>query len=221
MKCETASVLLQEFIDGTLADPDAQLVSDHQKECSACRKRYQDALLVMKALKDIRVPPASAGFADRVIGNATKSESPPTRRIFPYVAAGIAASFIFLFFLASAIINPDLNNQDVTLVSIGDEVKTIKLAIESAHTVDSIKMTIDVSEGLEISGYPDQKNISWNARLEKGTNIIALPISAIAREDGEITTRVHLNGKEKVFKIETRYQSLDKAKHGHQVFINV
>lgn len=220
MTCNTVDVLLPDFIDGNLDGSDAQLVSDHHGECPACRQKYQDALFVIEALKDFRAPPASAGFADRVIRNATKSGAPPVRGILPYVGAGIAASFIFLFILVSAIISPDINNQSLSIVAIGDEVKTIKLAIESAHRVDGIKMSIDVSESLEISGYPDQTNISWNTRLEKGTNIIALPISAIARGDGEITTRVHLNGREKVFKIKIRYQALDNTTHNQQAFVN-
>jgi hypothetical protein len=98
---------------------------------------------------------------------------------------------------------------------IGDEVQTLKVAIESAHQVDSIRMTIDVSDNLEISGYQDQKVISWNTRLEKGTNIIALPVSAIAQGDGEINARVGLQDREKVFRIKTRYKSADAAASGY------
>lgn len=220
MKCHTTTNLLQQFIDGSLSATDAELVSSHQKECANCRQEYQDALYVIETLKDFSVPPASAGFADRVIKGATKPELPSNKSVLPYIASGIAASFIFLFILASAFFNPDLKNQSAPIVLIGNEIKTIKVAIESARTVDGIKMTIDLSDNLEISGYQNQRNISWNTRLEKGTNIIALPISAIAQGEGEITARVRLQDSEKIYKIRTRHQSPDNVSHDSQYYGN-
>ena len=82
-------------------------------------------------------------------------------------------------------------------------------------------MTIDISENLEISGYGDQKKISWKADLKKGTNVIALPISALARGEGEITARVRLNDRVKIFKIKTRGNPIDKVQHGYKLIMEV
>jgi hypothetical protein len=182
--------------------------------------KYQDTLAVVELLKEVRVPPATPDFQTRVIQQATNASEPPASRQLPYIAGSIAVSVIVLFILLSVMINPVPDDSRTPIVLLGDEIRTIKVAIESAHAVDSIKMTIDLSDNLEISGYQNQKNISWNTRLEKGTNIIELPVSAIAQGNGEITTRVGLRDREKVFKIKTRYQSPDKVRRDYPGLAN-
>ncbi|MDH3534912.1 MAG: zf-HC2 domain-containing protein [Gammaproteobacteria bacterium] len=210
MNCQATNNLMQDFVDGRLAGDDTEQVSAHLEQCGACRENYQDILGVIELLQQRRVPPASPGFTTAVLERAIDAAQPPRGRRMPYMAGGIAASFIAAFVLLSMMTNPAHPTAQVVL--IGNQVQTIKVAIESAHPVDSIRMTIDVSDNLEISGYQDQKVISWNTRLEKGTNIIALPVSAIARGDGEINARVGLNDREKVFKIKTRYRPLEKVR---------
>ena len=215
MNCQTTNHLLQDFIDDRLSGRDTKQVGAHLEQCVACRENYQNTLSVIELLKQARVPSASPDFTTRVLECAAAAGQPTRGRRLPYIASGIAASFMVVFVLLSMMINPPRPSAPIVL--IGDQVQTIKVAIESAHSVDSIRMTIDVSDNLEISGYQNQKVISWNTRLEKGTNIIALPVSAIARGDGEINARVGLRDREKVFKIKTRYRPLEKVRRDFRV----
>jgi hypothetical protein len=155
--------------------------------------KYQDTLAVVELLKEVRVPPATPDFQTRVIQQATNASEPPASRQLPYIAGSIAVSVIVLFILLSVMINPVPDDSRTPIVLLGDEIRTIKVAIESAHAVDSIKMTIDLSDNLEISGYQNQKNIS---------------------------TRVGLRDREKVFKIKTRYQSPDKVRRDYPGLAN-
>lgn len=220
MECQATNNLLQDFIDRKLVDSDAKSVSDHHKECSACEMQYKNSLTVIEILRSIRVPPSSPGFSTRVIENATKTQKPIAVRLLPYVASGIAASFIVLVVLVSTFFNPAFDDQSMPVVFIDGEFQTIKVAIESAQSIDSVEMTIHISDNLAIEGYESQKSISWNTKLNKGVNVITLPVSAIALGDGEITTRVRLNGKERVFTIKTRYQSPEKTKRGLDSIVN-
>jgi len=212
--------LLQDSIDSKLADSDAKSVADHHKECSVCAMQYKNALTVIEVLKDIHVPPSSPGFSTRVIENATKTKKTRIVNLLRYITSGIAASFIILAVLVSTFFNPVFENQSMPVVFIDGEFQTIKVAIDSAQAIDSVEMTIHISDNLAIEGYEGQKNISWNTKLNQGVNFIALPVSAIALGDGEITTRVRLNGKERIFTIKTRYQSPEKIKRGLDSIVN-
>ena len=214
MECQATNILLQDFIDGKLADADAESVSDHHKECFACARQYRDTLAVIELLKDVHVPPPSPGFSTRVIKQATKT--PDTT----FVSGGIAASLAVLLVLASILFKPVFEDQGMPVVLMDGEVITIKVAIDSVRSIDSVKMNIDISDNLEFTGYEGQKKLSWNTRLNRGTNIIALPISAIELGDGEITTRVRSNGSERIFVIKTRYQSPEKAGRGYRTIVN-
>jgi hypothetical protein len=213
--CREIDNLLQDFIDEKLSPADYEIVVGHHRTCVACAGKYQDALAVIHELKKVDVPPVSADFASRAIARATRAGQRLSVRVPGRLSAGIAASLVMLA-LISVLFSLNITDQDNAVVLLGDEVKVIRVAIDSAHAIDGVKMTIDISENLEISGYENQKIISWNADLKKGTNVIALPISAVARGEGEITTRVRLNDKVKIFKIKTRSNPIDKVQRGYK-----
>ena len=201
MECWTVNKLLQDYIDGKLISTDARSVFDHHKKCPSCAEQYTDALAVIEILRGVRVPPSSPGFSTRVIEHATRSENPGPVRLLPYVASGIAASLIAFFLLVSSFFNPVVEDQSMPIVLMGGGLQTIKVAIDSGQSIDSVELSIDISDNLAIAGYENQKSINWNSKLSQGVNVIALPVSAIALGDGIITTLVLLNGDEKVFLI--------------------
>ena len=213
MNCREIDDLLQDFIDDELSPADTELVAAHLGACSACAGKQQDALDVIDVLKNVEVPPATADFASRAIAGAGRAAQRPLIRFPGKLATGIAASLVALA-LVFVFSDSKITQLDNAVVLLGDEVKVVKVAIDSARAIDGVRMTIDISENLEISGYENQKEISWNADLKQGTNVIALPISALARGEGEITTRVRLNDKVKIFRIKTRSGPVDKVQRG-------
>lgn len=214
MKCDTANSFLDNFLSGRLAESDAKLVSEHLGECPSCAQNYQDSKVIFEALQELEVPAAPNDFADRVIRNAIRNQ--PHKRpanMLTYVASGIAASFVVLFLLTFTLVDSSKTSGSSPIVLIGNEIKTVKLAIESARTVEGIKMTIYLSDNLEISGYEEMKNISWETRLEKGTNVISLPISAIAQGDGKIKASVEFREQKKIFVIDTRHETPENTRN--------
>ena len=219
MECWTVNKLLQDYIDGKLISTDARSVFDHHKKCPSCAEQYTDALAVIEILRGVRVPPSSPGFSTRVIAHATRSTNTVPVRLLSYVASGIAASLI-AFFMVSSFFNPVVEDQSMPIVLMGGGFQTIKVAIDSGQSIDSVELSIDISDNLAIAGYENQKSISWNSKLSQGVNVIALPVSAIALGDGIITTRVRLNGEEKVFIIKTRYQPRGKLRRDYQTIVD-
>ena len=216
MECWTVNELLQDYIDEKLVSADAGSVFDHHKKCAACAEQYTDALAVIEILRAVRVPPSSPGFSTRVIEQATRSENTARVKLLPYVAGGIAAGLIAFFLLVSSFFSPVIEDQSMPVVLMGGGFQTIKVAIDSGQSIDSVELSIDISDNLALAGYGNQKSISWNSKLSQGVNVIALPVSALALGDGIITTRVRLDGKEKVFIIKTRYQSPGNVKRDYQ-----
>ncbi len=207
MKCRTAKNLMQDAVDGNLKGADTGFITAHLQECAACREDYRQTSNMLKMLRGIPVPPPSAGFADRVLSNTTRSRPATAGSRIKYVTGGIAASLVAVFLIISSITGTGPGQPDPDVMLIGGQVKTIRVAIESPRVVEGIKVTIRVSDNLEIEGYGKQQAISWTTRLEQGVNLIALPVNAIAAGDGEIVARVGLDGQEKVYRIRTRYQA--------------
>ena len=212
MNCRIAQTLMQDASDGKLNGADTGLLNVHLQECAACREDYRQTCKMIEFLKAIPVPPSSAGFVERVLSNATRTRPVAAGSRSFRLSAGIAASLFLLFLTANLVLeHRSPTPRDADLVLLGSEVRTIRVAIESERAVEGIRMSIDISENLEIGGYPDQRAISWTTRLEEGINLITLPVSAIAGGDGEIVARVGLGEHEKAFRILTRYRDPGNA----------
>ena len=129
VKCRTTRILMMDYIDGNLAAEDNSLISAHLQECAACRKDYRQTLDMIDLLKDIPVTPASAGFVDRSLSNAVRSQPATAGSRIKYVAGGIAAVLIALVVTLSLVMGPDSEQSDSTVVLIGNQVKTIKVIV--------------------------------------------------------------------------------------------
>ena len=217
MKCRTARNLMQDAVDGKLKGADTGFITAHLQECAACREDYRQTSSMLDMLRGIPVPPPSAGFADRVLSSSTRTQPDTAGSRIKYVTGGIAASLVAVVLMVSSItgIGPGQPDPDVMLT--GGQVRTIRVAIESPRVVEAIRVTIDVSDNLEIEGYGRQNAISWTTRLEQGVNLIALPINAIAGGDGEIVARVGLGDQEKVYRIRTRYRAAGNVSRDYRV----
>lgn len=166
---------------------------------------------IISAIKRIPVPTASKDFNSRVIENAVNSGASARAPLLPIVAGSIAASFIAWFIMASFVFGGANETSIPRIDLVEDEIKTVKLAIESESTVNDAKMTIELTDNLRLVGYENQQLLKWSTTLKQGINIISLPVSAVALGNGAITAIVQSNGKERVFKIQTRYELPDQA----------
>ena len=219
MNCTEVEKFLNDFIDGELPEPFIKRVAEHQQSCHRCNESYQSAMKIRTLLADMPVPPPSEGFFERALNVATQESEPEkgkseiSKAVYGAVAAGLAVWFI----AAGEIFTKPVDTQDYAesfyKVMVNNEVNTIKVAIDSEHELDEVQISIELTDNLELAGFANRTAINWNARLKKGINVIKLPISGLASGDGEIITRVQMNGKEKVMYIHTNYQSTGNVWH--------
>ena len=209
MTCETTQALLNDHIDGSLTAAQRQAVSEHCEKCITCADELQLLSTQKQALSTLPVPPPSTGFYQNVVADAVKNaQQDQTKQrlqssFYGFAAAAmIAALVVWLGFIMPS----QTDDKERYVVTVDNEVRTIKVAIESEQTLHSVSMQLELSDNLELSGFGSKKAINWSTSLRQGVNVISLPIVGIAEGRGDITTRVRLGGKEKVMRIETEYK---------------
>lgn len=163
-----------------------------------------DSIELIAMLRELRSPPARPGFAAHVLKLAT-SPGHRARNKFTHRAIAATVALFALLVLASTLVDTRSIDSRSAVVEVGNEVRTIKIAIESARAIDDIEMTIELTDNLAVEGFRDLRIISWSARLERGVNVISLPVSAVAGGDGKIVTRVGPRQNARKFVIKTRY----------------
>lgn len=71
-----------------------------------------------------------------------------------------------------------------------NEVGELQLGLESRRSLEEAIFTVLLPEGVELNGYPGQREVSWVGRIEPGSNTVVLPLRAEEGKGGEITAHI-------------------------------
>ncbi len=214
MKCEKTQSLLNDYIDDTLSALHAEEVNNHCHTCDDCASQLEGLRIQKEILYSLPVPAASHGFEKRVFATAVQDAQSAQNlhgkhgSFYKFATAAMISALVLWLGLFN---DTKTQKHDLYLVTVGDDVRTIKVAIDSEQALDAVNMRVELSDNLELEGFGNKKQISWTTHLREGVNVISLPIVGIAQGRGDITTRIQLNGKEKVMHIKTEYKLPDSV----------
>lgn len=83
--------------------------------------------------------------------------------------------------------------QTVSLPIAG--VKNISLAIDSDRALAEVTFTIELPDGVEVDGYPGQRQLSWQGQLQAGLNRLTLPLLTHRQaREGVLKARIEYAG---------------------------
>ncbi len=157
-------------------------------------------------LKDYPAPEAPAGFYEQALARATHEGSRRQRNRWimtgfgSAVAAGIALWFVGGFFFATpeaTISEPQIPGITMTL----EEPRTVNLVFASATALDSAMLTVTLPDGLELAGFPGQREIKWQTSLNEGKNFLPLTLIAVSPMGGEVLARLEHNDRNRTFRL--------------------
>lgn len=157
-------------------------------------------------LQDYPVPEASEGFYDQALARATREGSRRQRNRWimtgfgSAVAAGIALWFVGGFFMNT----PDMPAADPGIPGVTialEEPRTVNLVFASATALDSAVLTVTLPDGIELAGFPGQREISWQTSLNEGKNLLPLELIAVSPVGGEVLARLEHNDRNRTFRL--------------------
>ncbi len=142
-------------------------------------------------LKDYPMPDAGAGFYDRSLVRATHEGTRRQRNRWlltgfgSAIAAGLALWAIGTLFLAA----PELPSTRATIPGVTmalAEPQTVNLIFASAEALESATLTVLLPDGIELSGFPGQREVTWQTSLAAGRNLLPLRLVATSPIGGEV-----------------------------------
>ena len=152
------------------------------------------------------MPSASAEYFDRALVRATHEGSRRQRNRWllagfgSAVAAGAALWVVSVLFLAA----PDLPVAEPTIPGITmtlEEPRTVNLVFSSAQQLEVATLTVQLPEGIEMSGFPGQREISWQTSLNAGKNLLPLKLIATSPIGGEVYATLVHNERGRTFRL--------------------
>jgi len=166
----------------------------------------QDDPELRALLKDYPMPQAAAGFFEQALVRATHQGSRQQRNrwIMTGFGSAVAAGLVLWMIGGFLLTTPDLPVAEPAIPNITmtlQEPRTINLVFASAERLDAATLTVSLPEGVEMSGFPGQREITWQTSLNAGKNLLPLKLIATSPMGGEVYATLRHDDRGRTFRL--------------------
>jgi hypothetical protein len=152
------------------------------------------------------MPAADTAFYDQALVRATHEGSRRQRNKWMLTGFGAAvAATIAAWMIGGMLLNdPQLPDAGMTIPGVTmalAEPRTVNLVFASATSLDSATLTVSLPDGIEIDGFPGQREITWQTSLNEGKNLLPLTLVALTPAGGELLARLEHEDRDRTFRL--------------------
>lgn len=210
MNCKTVIANIDNYLDGYLDNSAQESFRNHLEQCPACRMQIVRAQNLLGSLKTLPVPQMSPEFQTRVWSQVKQKSYSQKARYSAWVA--VAAVFILFIGIGVDYQNSWFVNQsqkNVVEIEI-DNTRDIRLVFNSKESLKNVTFSLELPDGVELAGFGNKREIMWQGELEKGKNLLVLPIIARSPKGGVLIAHVNHTNESRQFKLHLNVRKLGK-----------
>jgi hypothetical protein len=161
---------------------------------------------LLDLLKDYPVPQAEAGFYDRALVRAVHrgSRRQRNRWLLAGFGSAVAAGLAIWVITATLMTAPQLPDAEPAIPGVTiamEQERTVRLVFSSAEALDSATLTVSLPDGIELAGFPGQREITWETSLQEGRNLLPLTLIALTPAGGEVLARLEHKDRDRTFRL--------------------
>jgi hypothetical protein len=113
------------------------------------------------------------------------------------LGGALAASLTFFM------LRPPATGPEAAAVSIAlNETREIDVIIDSERELDDATIRIAVSGGVALDGFENEQHIDWQADLDRGPNLLTLPVIARGKGGARLVAIVEHEGKTRTITVD-------------------
>jgi hypothetical protein len=160
-----------------------------------------------QALKRLPAPEPRPGFVDRALANATSqpaARAEERSRGFAHLVSrwetwigaalgGAVAAVLTAVILLRPVEQPAPTPMGISLAL--NESRAIDVLIDSERELEGATIRIVATGSVVLDGFDDEHEIGWNARLERGSNVLSLPVVARSTGQGQLVAVIEHEGR--------------------------
>jgi hypothetical protein len=148
------------------------------------------------------VPPPRAGFVDDVLARATVVSDRPRRapgrfaalvRWETWVGAAVGAAVAAM--ATMLIMRPQMPASSDGITMALNESRNIEVLIDSERALDDATVRVAASGAVELDGFDDRREVQWQTSLERGRNVLSLPVVARTAGSAQLVAVIEHDGR--------------------------
>jgi len=161
---------------------------------------------ILELLKDYPMPSADAAFYDRALVRATHEGSRRQRNRWMLTGFGAAVAATVAAWMIGGMLlsDPQLSDPEMTIPGVTmalAQPRTVNLVFASATALDSARLTVSLPAGIELDGFPGQREITWETSLNEGKNLLPLTLIALTPAGGELLAHLEHENRDRTFRL--------------------
>ncbi len=200
MECHDLALQLDDYLDGRLDAVGQRSIQEHLELCPNCRRRHQHAVALQAAVRTLTAPTPHPDFVDRALSRATHAavgSARHTRRAV--LGMALAASVVLGVALGVFLATQPAPVQKVALTL--EQPETVRVMFNSAKPLQAATLSLALPENLELVGYGERRELTWQTDLREGGNLLQLPLIARGTVKDELVARLSHGGSSKTFRL--------------------
>ena len=161
---------------------------------------------VLELLKDYPMPTADAAFYDQALVRATHEGTRRQRNRWMLTGFGAAIAATVAVWLIGGLLLSSPRVPDATAAIPGITIaletpRTVNLVFASETALDAATLTVTLPDGIELNGFPGQREITWETSLNEGKNLLPLTLVALTPAGGELLARLEHEDRDRTFRL--------------------
>lgn len=203
MDCRCFALQVDDWLDGRLNVAERQLMQSHVERCPSCRRGYGDASALRAALRTLPAPALRPGFAQRALAQAAAA---PRRGREAVLGMALAASVVLGLGVAAILfaVRPEPVQ---SLVLTARQPESVRLMFNADKPLSGATLSLTLPENVEIVGYGERRELTWQTDLGEGGNLLRLPLVALGPEGGELVARLSLGASSRTFRLKIKVRN--------------
>ena len=172
-----------------------------------------DFQTLREALRRMPIPEPRPGFVERALARAAAQSREEQAAFLPgrlrsfamrwetwagAALGGAVAAALTLMLLRP--VDPTVSPQQVALTL--HEMRNVDVLIDSERELKGATIHIVASGSIALDGFDDERQIDWQADLDRGSNLLSLPVVARAAGKGRLVAVIEHEGRTRQVAIE-------------------
>lgn len=218
MSCSECKNNLRSWARNELSAAQVSRIEQHIAGCKACAIAAYNERAIFDSLHDTQAVPApSSGFEERVLGAATGKHGVGRKGTHghgwstPVAGGAVAAALVIgiaLGFGWKSAPGPDsemafsgAEQAASGQVPFAEPVaRNVRLAFSSREALEGVTLTVELPPHVEAARYPGHQKLSWKVDLDKGENVVNLPLNILFPGEGELVAHLDDGRRTKTFR---------------------
>ncbi len=203
MNCHDIHNYCDAYLEQEMSDTQKHALEAHLESCPACRHYVQQAQNIRDALTKLQAPAMRPGFAEQAFDKARQQNTTVAgSKRFTGTGLALAASLALAGIVGVFMHQPSSTEPEPTAIRISmQKAKDINVVFNAREDLEQVTISIELSDNLALDGYGDKRTVSWNTPLQKGKNVLSLPIIATQSGNGTVIARLRLGDQNKTVQI--------------------